>query len=309
MRAHRIASNLGKNALAPFARRALPNHGRYGMDGDLDAVCDVLERLAPGLEALGCRLAGARVLELGPGRTPEVLAACLLAGAESGLGVDPFPQLGQEAADPSRFAALAERIADGGAPAFLEAVGSDAAGVLDCHRHWQEDGACLRLARFDGVRLPAPDSHTDLVISKSVLEHVAPADVDGLLGETRRVLCEGGWAVHIIDLRDHTAIASDNTAIDADRNVRGDWLEALTYPEPLFRAMFSRRSTAINRLRACQWRTAFERAGFAIEGWRTGRFPLAPRFDAGRLQAPWRTYPLEELEIGFLTLAVRATTA
>jgi SAM-dependent methyltransferase len=304
-----ILGNVGKNAVAPLAWRLLPSRGSYGMDGDLDAVCDVLERLAPGIERLGIGLSGKTVLELGTGRTPDVLAACLLAGAQRCRGLDPFPQLGPEAAEPQRFGALSQRLASGGAPEFLQATGAERGEILARQQRWLQEDLRLEFGAFDGLTLPIDGHSVDLVLSKSVLEHVAPGDVTPLLSETRRVLRDGGGAVHIIDLRDHTTLDSETPTIAADRQANGDWLEALRYPEPLYRAMFSRRSTAINRLRAPQWRETFERCGFVVEGWWPTEFPLPAGFDPNRLRAPWSDYPLDELAIGFLTVAARAATA
>jgi SAM-dependent methyltransferase len=140
------------------------------------------------------------------------------------------------------------------------------------------------------------DASLDLVVSKSVLEHVRPRDVDPLLKEVARVLRPGGRTVHIIDLRDHLHI-------EGDEGVSGDWLEALRYPEWLYRAMFSNRSTSINRLRRTQWIDRFERAGLGVVRAQTVTFPLSPGFDAAALQPPWSDMGEEELRVGILTVA------
>ena len=123
-----------------------------------------------------------------------------------------------------------------------------------------------------GSTIPAGDQSVDLLLSKSVLEHVSAGAVPALVDETYRVLRPGGGAVHMIDLRDHLWI-------DGDERVTGEWLDALRYSPRSYRLQFSHRSTYINRLREPDWRREFERAGFAVAGWHVTRFPFAAGFD------------------------------
>ena len=80
-----IVSNLVKNAIAPAYIRLHPSRGRLGMDGDLDAVMETLKSLGRSLRFVD--IPGARIVELGPGRTPHVCAALVLCGAERLLGL------------------------------------------------------------------------------------------------------------------------------------------------------------------------------------------------------------------------------
>lgn len=160
------------------------------------------------------------------------------------------------------------------------------------------DRGPARFLRFDGRNIPLPSASIDVIVSKSVLEHVKPQDVEPLISETFRLLRPGGGGVHIIDLRDHMFISGDN-------KVTGDWLDALRYPEPLFRAMFANRSTAINRLREPDWQAIFDRHGFEISSWEQETFPLPVNFDRARLHARFRDIPPEVLAVGYLTIAVR----
>ena len=149
-----------------------------------------------------------------------------------------------------------------------------------------------------GGAIPAADASVDLLVSKSVLEHVSAGAVEALVAETYRVLRPGGAAVHMIDLRDHLRI-------DGDDRVTGDWLEALRFSPRAYRLQFSHRSTYVNRLREPDWRGVFERAGFGVAAWEPTRFELAPGFDPSRLQAPWRDLPAETLAVGILRVALR----
>lgn len=49
---------------------------------------------------------------------------------------------------------------------------------------------------YDGIRLPLPDASVDVVFSSNVLEHVS--SIGPLLDECRRVLADGGLAVHVL---------------------------------------------------------------------------------------------------------------
>lgn len=296
-RAAYVASNVAKNALAPLLAGVRRSRGRYGMDGDLDEVCAVLDRLAPTLAALGVDLAGKRVLELGVGRTPEICAAMLLAGAAEAHGVDVRLRL-DGAACGRRYEALAARLAGGDGGAFLASVGSDGATLARRAANLGCGAWPLRFDSYAGERLPLPDAAVDVVLSKSVLEHVRRRAVRPLLADLRRVLRPGGVMVHIVDLRDHMHI-------DGDDEVHGDWLDALRYSEPLFRAMFANRSTYINRLRLGEWRSALAQAGFAVEVEQLKRFDLPSGFDVRRLPARYGAMPEAELRVGYVTFGAR----
>ncbi len=292
-----VARNLAKNALSPLAASVLGDRAVYGIDGDLDLVMAALDRMAEPLAAAGVRVAGADVLELGPGRTSEVSAAFALAGARRATGLDVAVRVQGAVDAPDRYTGLTERLAvDGGR--FLAAVGADAGTVRDRAAELAGTGYPVTIGAFDGSRLPLPDGSVDVVVSKSVLEHVRVPDVPVLLGELSRVLRPGGVMVHMIDLRDHLHIVDDD-------HEDGDWLEALRYPEPLFRAMFDRRSTRINRLRARQWREHIAGAGFETVHWAERRCPLDPSFRADGLRPPWRGYGEDELSVGWVDVAAR----
>jgi methyltransferase family protein len=52
--------------------------------------------------------------------------------------------------------------------------------------------------RYDGVTIPFPGRSFDVVFSSNVLEHVPPARLGALCGETRRVLTGAGRAIHLV---------------------------------------------------------------------------------------------------------------
>lgn len=297
-RAAYIASNLVKNAMAPAVIPLRRDRGCFGMDGDLDAVCDVLDRFAPTLAELDVSFDGATVLELGVGRTAEVCAAAVLVGAEHARGVDVEVQLDPGANLGAGYAGLAERLASGGAQAFVASVGSSPAAVQRRADDLGPGAWPLAFGSFAGDRLPLADGSLDAILSKSVLEHVRRHHVRPLLRDLRRVLRPGGVMVHIIDLRDHMRI-------DGDRRVHGDWLDALRYSDGWFGAMFGNRSTSINRLRLREWRSVLAESGFELAAEHLDLFDLPVDFDRQRLHPRFRSMPDADLRVGFLTVGVR----
>jgi SAM-dependent methyltransferase len=262
------------------------------MDGDLEAVARTLADIAEGIKRLGTPLAGLDVLELGPGRTAEVSIALALVGARSARGIDTRVQVPADWAEPHRVATVAAMLA--GKPGGPLRQLAEPDGLRDV-----DFSAPLRVSfhAYDGGRMPLPDGSVDLIVSKSVLEHVAPRHLARLVPEMARVLRPGGGMVHVIDLRDHMWIDGDA--------VRGDWLDALRYPEPLFRAMFANRSTAINRLRSHEWSRTFEDAGFEVVDWDPRRYPFAASFHPRALRPRWRGLPDDELAIGQVRVVLR----
>jgi SAM-dependent methyltransferase len=295
-----IASNVAKNLMAPLARRLLPDRVTLGMDGDLGAILRSLNGLLPGLRSVELgSVSGLDVLELGPGRTPHLMVALALAGARSCVGLDvsvSFLAPGWDS--PAPYGALAERLAGPEGAAYREALGLSAGSLQERLAALGREPWPVRIERYDGASIPLPDASVDLVMSKSVLEHVTPTRVRPLLEELHRVLRPGGAMVHRIDLRDHMRI-------EGDEAVRGDWLQALRYPEWLFRAMFSWRSTSINRLRSSEWHAVLDAGSWIVTLWDETRFPMPAGFDTSKLARRWRELPAGELDIGQILIAAR----
>jgi SAM-dependent methyltransferase len=287
--------------LAAFLLRPLRERSRkLGIEGDPAVAVAALSRMAPAFSALGVRADGLRVLELGPGRTPELMVATILAGADEAVGVDTSMQVPPDAREPWRYRALLEELGRPENGAVLEALGSSAERAKARYELLADAPLAMSSHEYDGARLPLADGSVDLIISKSVLEHVRLRQIPTLLREMIRVLAPGGGMVHAIDLRDHLHI-------DGDDRVSGDWLTALRYRRWLFDAMFSQRATSINRLREPQWRSELERAGLEVAYWRTSEFPLPEGFRSDRLQPPWNSLSREILEVGFIHVAARKT--
>jgi SAM-dependent methyltransferase len=304
-RAARVAERLVLNAVAPVVGR-LRGRGPLGLDGDPDRVAAALGWLTPPLEALDHAIHGAEVLELGPGKTAELLTSFVLAGAERGRGLDVSLDLPGHGFSPTRLratAAMLERRGGG----FLAAVGSSPDVV---RRRLDEVLAAervpLEVRHYDGHSVPLPDDSIDLIVSRSVLEHVARSSVQPLVAELRRVLREGGSMVHVIDMRDHMHLVPDPSAGGpSSAGVRGDWLEALTYPTWLYDAMFSRSEAWINRLRIDSWLALFKTAGFQIVHREDHRLELPSSVTTGALREPWRSLDADALSVAQVVVGLR----
>jgi SAM-dependent methyltransferase len=124
------------------------------------------------LAAMGADLPGRRVLEIGSGATNALGYALAADGAAGVICLEPF--IPQDARQDARLRAAAAA----GRP------GVDLSRVT-------------RAADLAAV----PEASVDLVVSNSVLEHVA--DPAGLLAGLARVLVPDGLMVHRVDYRDH----------------------------------------------------------------------------------------------------------
>lgn len=300
-----VAKRLCLNALAPVLQR-IKGRGELGIDGDPSRVAATLDWFATPLRAIGYRAEGTRVLELGPGKTCEILAAFTLAGARSGLGLDYSLDV-PAALPPARLQATA-RILEEHRPDFLAAVASSPQTVRQRYEAISASGeAPLEFQRYNGWSIPLADQSVDLIVSRSVLEHVDRTSVKPLLGELRRVLRPDGGMVHVIDMRDHMHLIPGKASPNGPSfsGVTGDWLDALTYPEWLFRAMFSRSAVMINRIRIDEWLSLFAQSGFTVIHREDYRLGLPESARNGALQEPWRSLDPDTLSVAQSILALR----
>jgi SAM-dependent methyltransferase len=114
----------------------------------------------------------------------------------------------------------------------------------------------IELVTYDGSTMPFDDGAFDVIWSSDVFEHVR--EPKRVLHEAFRVLRPGGSFLAAIDFRDHYFLDNEER-----------WLECLQYPEWLWWAMTSNRSSFVNRLRASDWRELFKATGFVV-----GQFDL-----------------------------------
>lgn len=84
----------------------------------------------------------------------------------------------------------------GAGDGYLSSIIDKTAASVEAIDVYEHPRAVHPVRLYDGRTLPFADGAFDIVFSSSVLEHVE--DLDGLLGEMRRVLSPGGVAVHIV---------------------------------------------------------------------------------------------------------------
>jgi len=143
----------------------------------------------------------------------------------------------------------------------------------------------LRQAPIEATGLAT--ASVDVVVSNSVLEHVQ--DVDAALAELARITRPGGFGVHGIDTLDHR------------------WYgEPHLHPLEFLTVDASQRMVAgCNRLRLADFRSRFERHGFALIHHEMGNHvAITPGFRA-RLVEPWRSMPDDYLDRTWANALVR----
>jgi SAM-dependent methyltransferase len=259
-----------------FRRSITPHNlirrGASAVAEDVEYALSYARGLIALMEQHGVGVAGARVLELGPGPNlgPQLVLASL--GAEV-VVADPFLAVWNPDYHPALYAALAKRWR-GPDDALREVI---AAG-----RHE---------ARLMTLKEPAENlasirsGSIDFVFSNAVLEHIV--DIAKVSAETARVTRASGLAAHTIDLRDH-------------RNFERP-LEHIIHSERFFQALVRLIGfEAGNRLRSIEFWAEFERAGWEVLE-RYVTIPADPAYlrnATARLRrgsSPYRRWPMEDL--------------
>jgi SAM-dependent methyltransferase len=117
-----------------------------------------------------------------------------------------------------------------------------------------------KLLGFEYVTHPAGDltrfrdRSFQLVVSAGMLEHVKREAVGTLIGETKRILKPGGWAVHSIDTSDH--LSHYDPKVSPKRY--------LTFSDPTWRYLFESEIQYVNRIQRGEWLQLFQRSGFEL---------------------------------------------
>ncbi len=205
------------------------------------------------VERHGGALAGARVLELGPGYTLATGLLFYAHGARSYAGADYYPIAGKESSVYRRLRAHLERqpllvpapIAAARAEAlrrFDEAVALDGPDA-----RFDESKVACRYP-VDAAKLPFPDSSFDLVFSMASFEHFK--DPIAAVRECARVTAPGGLNLHQIDFRDHRDFSKP--------------LEFLRYDDAAWERLHTSFFYFTNRLRKSDFERIFTEAGLAL---------------------------------------------
>lgn len=266
---------------------------------DAEVLLKDAAAMAIELRAQGFDLCGARVMEVGTGRSLDMPIALWLLGAESTITIDLHPYL-----KPGRVAELLAFVREHRGwlrEIFLpacEAAGLDhrlnaVCAVRTCAELMQVARITV-MAPADAARTGLPAGSIDLHVSYTVLEHIPPAILREILREAARLLSPRGLAIHHIDLSDH--FRRDDGSITA--------INFLRYPARKWDRIAGNQYSYQNRMREPDYRTLYADAGHEPLAWRVWRdersraaletgFPLDPDF---------RRYTPDEL----ITVLIRA---
>ncbi|MBL8621223.1 MAG: class I SAM-dependent methyltransferase [Myxococcales bacterium] len=234
----------------PAAYRALTR----GHLGTFASHVDKVARVWPGYAAVwqarcGVTLEGARLAVLDGGETPVVpLAAYLLTGA-GGVVLNRHGGMLDRYLAHARAGVLAAAWPEGLVPAARRRV-------VDALRWEPSVGAALAAVGATvhtavETALPVATASVDLLHSGGALEHYAPAALDALIAEMRRVVRPGGVISHVVDHRDHLH--------HGDRRL--PFLAHLALPDPVYRAVVGHPVGFHNRLAPAEVHARFVAAG------------------------------------------------
>ncbi|MFN3649698.1 MAG: class I SAM-dependent methyltransferase [Armatimonadota bacterium] len=183
--------------------------GLSHFEGECSSKIQDWKNMALLLRQAGVPLEGSRLLEIGTGWYPTLPFCCAAAGAAEVLTIDLNRYL-----DPELTRRCAELVEE-----QLEEIAACAGRSLPTTRgDWQrvaelvrsgralesKAGARLRyLAPGDATRTGLPADSLDVVFSNSVLEHVPPRVIEGMMRESFRILRPGGVVFHSVNCGDH----------------------------------------------------------------------------------------------------------
>lgn len=204
---HLKAACDGLKALVPFqqsARRLKRRFFPYQTlpDRDCELVEDARDQLVK-LARLGISIRRARVVEIGTGWNPVLPLLLRLCGAESVITVD-RERLLDAATVRTGFESVRRYRNLFEAPLAAAGLSPDFDALAARSANWDRAlGDCAIDYRAPADVRELPGGMADIVISRDVLEHVPPAALDGVMGESHRILKDGGAICHKIDMTDH----------------------------------------------------------------------------------------------------------
>jgi SAM-dependent methyltransferase len=268
--------------LAPLRWVARHFH-QTGAMGDPDIVVDRASHVIEAAATADTSIAGARLVEIGPGHTLGLAISLLLAGASRVDAVDTARYAGSQL-DVRSFTGLWRRCAEAGL--------IDHDTVSDADAALGSAIARLEYRVVDGREAwPFRGQSKDIIYSFSVLEHVR--DLRGLLEESARVLRTGGLCIHTIDLRDHYNLGAGE-----------DWLAFLRFDDRQWDRMTSARFAWCNRLRAPELRDLFAEL-FEIVEFTTEPADLPDGFDHETIAPRFRRFDAGELSVATVSVVAR----
>ena len=240
------------------------------------------------LATLGLSVRGLKLFEIGTGWFPTLPICFMLAGAAACTTFDLNPHLNEKLTRKMLVALRSQlpRIANKGRRS-LEEVTADyeriaAAGSLS--EILSAAGIDYR-APADATKTPLPPDSVDVIFSNSVLEHVPPEVIAGMMRESRRVLREGGYTIHCVNCGDHYAYF--------DRKISP--INYLAYPKDRWR-FWDNELLYQNRLRPQDFRELAERENLEVvlEVYRP-RAELMALMKTMAIADEFKRYPPEQL--------------
>lgn len=208
------------------------------------------------LSDVGFAIRGAKIMEVGTGWHPVLPLCFILGGADSIATFDIVRLLGQT---------VTFRLLDGlekYIPKIAEVAGEDSASIqarlseYRCSKNLDELLSKSRIEYFapaDGRATGLEADSIDLIYSNSVLEHVPPEAIRGLMEESFRVLKPGGLVMHNVACNDHYA--------SFDKSI--SYVNFLQYGEREWR-FWNNPIQYQNRLRAPEFVELATKAGFEV---------------------------------------------
>jgi SAM-dependent methyltransferase len=232
---------------------------RPGLNHPMDRFRAAL-RMVEASESAGLDIGGRRFVEIGTGHMVNVPTALWLLGAGETLTVDLNRYLSESLVAESNE--YIRRNAQEVAALFgARAETHDFKNRLE--RLVSFRGRLKDLLAFMNVRyvapcdartLPLPVRSVDFHISNTVLEHIPPDVLKGILSEANRVLTPDGLLVHLVDPSDHFSHDDDSIAA----------VNFLRFSDDEWHRWAGNRFMYHNRLRAVDYITLFESAGARI---------------------------------------------
>lgn len=228
---------LSRSPLRDALRRFKRLHFGYEPDPrNLSATLAHLEQMKAELDRLGKSFEGATILEMGSGWFPTIPVMLAIGGAKRVLMSDISPHM-----DEVTFEATLQFLRN-------SMPGNDRLKAI----RRVDDLPITYLAPFDAKAIP--DGTIDFVISRTVLEHIPPGDLTGLLKTLGPKLSREGLMVHLVDHSDHLehldkSISKINFLTWSKR--KHAWINFLI-------------QGGENRLRHHEYQPLFERSGYRV---------------------------------------------
>jgi len=208
--------------------------------------------IKPMIEKFGI-CSGLKILEIGTGWTPVLPTLLYLMGNEC-ISFDKFKHLRNK-----RFSFVLKNVISN-ISHLNDIPGFNLDLVLDNYKkiHINDkkdiDTGWKYIAPINTTKLPVENSSQDVVVSRLVLQHIPKKTLPCIIGETYRVLKEGGIAIHKINL--HDEYAQDDTGRSA--------INFLRFPSWFWNNFVNNSIKFVNQDRYPYYLKLFNHSGFRI---------------------------------------------